>query len=76
MRPSHAPNIAENPQSTRPPAAKETKVIRISSDTLDDHMPEPPPQHTGRSIRFFLLQLSCHFSRHSGQLDYLRRMLS
>lgn len=48
----------------------------LPSDTLDDPMPEPPPQHAGRSIRFFLLQLSCHLSRHSGQLDYLRRMLS
>lgn len=43
---------------------------------LADEMPSPPPHHAGRSIGFFLIQLSCHLSRHTGQANYLRRMLA
>ncbi|MEY3052339.1 MAG: hypothetical protein RLY31_2124 [Bacteroidota bacterium] len=43
---------------------------------LQDPMPAPPPQHEGRSIAFFLVQLCCHTSRHQGQLNYLRRILA
>lgn len=42
---------------------------------LERPMPDPPPHHRGRSTLFFLMQLSCHLSRHTGQLHYLRRML-
>lgn len=42
---------------------------------LDEPMPDTPPQHRGRSIGFFLVQLCCHLSRHRGQLNYLRRIL-
>lgn len=43
---------------------------------LEEEMPNPPPHHAGRSIGFFLVQLSCHLSRHTGQANYLRRMLA
>jgi hypothetical protein len=39
-------------------------------------MPVTPPQHKGRTIGYFLIQLVAHFQRHRGQLNYLRRMLS
>jgi hypothetical protein len=42
---------------------------------LGEPMPDTPPQHKGRSIGFFLVQLCCHLSRHRGQLNYLRRIL-
>jgi hypothetical protein len=42
---------------------------------LTDPMPDTPPQHKGRTIQFFLIQLSCHLSRHTGQINYLRRIL-
>ncbi len=48
---------------------------KIDDSVLDQPMPEPPLQHTGRTVRFFLIQLSCHLSRHTGQINYLRRML-
>lgn len=48
---------------------------KLSSEMLEDEMPDTPPHHKGRSIRFFLMQLSCHLSRHTGQMNYLRRML-
>ncbi|MFM7054124.1 MAG: DUF1572 family protein [Bacteroidota bacterium] len=47
----------------------------LDPEMLDQSMPNPPAQHSGRSIRFFLIQLSCHLSRHTGQMNYLRRML-
>ena len=43
---------------------------------LDATMPNPPPHHQGRTIRFFLMQLSCHLSRHTGQANTLRRILT
>ena len=46
----------------------------LGPEDLDQPMPDTPPQHKGRSVGFFLIQLCCHFSRHRGQLDYLRRM--
>lgn len=56
--------------------AIEKALGQLDPETLDQPMPDPPPQHSGRSIRFFLIQLSCHLSRHTGQMNYLRRMLS
>jgi hypothetical protein len=50
-------------------------LLHLDPDMLDNPMPSPPAHHQGRSIRFFLMQLSCHLSRHMGQLNYLRRML-
>ncbi len=41
----------------------------------NDPMPDPPEQHKGRTIAFFLVQLCCHLSRHRGQLNYIRRIL-
>ena len=41
---------------------------------LEMEMPDPPPHHVGKSVGFFLIQLTCHLSRHRGQLDYLRRI--
>lgn len=49
---------------------------QLDPDRLGEPMPNPPPHHAGRSIGFFLLQLSCHLSRHTGQANYLRRMLA
>ncbi len=43
---------------------------------LAEPMADTPPQHRGRSIGFFLVQLCCHLSRHRGQLNYLRRLLA
>ena len=43
---------------------------------LDAPMPNPPLHHQGRTIRFFLMQLSCHLSRHTGQANALRRILT
>jgi len=43
---------------------------------LSAEMPDTPPQHQGRSIGFFLIQLCCHLSWHRGQADYLARILS
>jgi hypothetical protein len=46
----------------------------LKEEDLHREMPDTPPQHKGRSIGFFLIQLCCHLSRHRGQLDYLRRI--
>lgn len=51
---------------------KGLSVLTLSE--LDRPMPDTPPQHTGRTVGFFLIQLICHLSRHRGQLDYLRRI--
>ena len=55
----------------------ETDSVLSSLDEslLESEMPDPPPHHKGRSVAFFLMQLSCHLSRHTGQMNYLRRML-
>ena len=50
-------------------------LSNLAPSRLDDPMPNPPPHHAGRNIRFFLFQLSCHLSRHMGQANYLRRIL-
>jgi hypothetical protein len=49
---------------------------KLEVDALNSPMPDTPPHHRGRSIGFFLIQLCCHFSRHEGQLNYLRRILA
>ena len=48
----------------------------LDPERLGEPMSNPPPHHAGRSIGFFLMQLSCHLSRHTGQANYLRRMLA
>jgi uncharacterized damage-inducible protein DinB len=50
-------------------------LSNLDERLLESEMPEPPPHHKGRSVAFFLMQLSCHLSRHTGQMNYLRRML-
>lgn len=47
--------------------------LLIEAD-LEREMPDTPPQHKGRTIGFFLIQLCCHLSRHHGQLNYLKRI--
>jgi len=47
---------------------------KLTDADLEKEMPDTPPQHKGRTIGFFLIQLCCHLSRHRGQLDYLRRI--
>lgn len=42
---------------------------------MDEPMPDPPPRHAGRSVGYFLIQMSCHLSWHRGHLNYLRRIL-
>lgn len=56
-------------------AAVEAALGRLDAARLHDEMPDPPPQHRGRTISYFLVQLCCHLSRHRGQLNYLRRIL-
>jgi hypothetical protein len=51
-------------------------LSNLPADRLDTPMPNPPPHHAGRTLRFFLFQLSCHLSRHTGQANYLRRILA
>ena len=55
-------------------SAVETSLDKLSEIDLENEMPEPPVQHQGKSIGFFLMQLCVHFARHRGQLDYLRRI--
>ena len=55
--------------------AVDQALLHLDPDMLDAPMPSPPAHHEGRSVRFFLMQLSCHLSRHMGQLNYLRRIL-
>jgi hypothetical protein len=57
-------------------AAVDQALLHLDPDILDDPMPSPPAHHEGRSVRFFLMQLTCHLSRHSGQVNYLRRVLT
>ena len=57
-------------------AAVDQALFHLDPDILDEPMPSPPVHHEGRSIGFFLIQLSCHLSRHSGQVNYLRRILT
>ena len=47
----------------------------ITVERLTQLMPDPPPQHQGKTVGFFLVQLCCHLSRHRGQLNYIRRIL-
>jgi len=49
---------------------------KLDPQVLHEIMPGTPPHHAGRTVGFFLIQLCCHFSRHEGQLNYLRRILS
>jgi len=53
----------------------DTVLSSVDESLLESEMPDPPPHHKGRSVAFFLMQLSCHLSRHTGQMNYLRRML-
>jgi hypothetical protein len=48
----------------------------VKPEKLLEEMPQSPPHHKGKSKAFFLMQLSCHLSRHTGQLNYLRRILN
>ncbi|MBL6646306.1 MAG: DUF664 domain-containing protein [Flavobacteriales bacterium] len=57
-------------------ATVESVLGQLELHRLDEEMPHPPPHHAGSSIRFFLMQLSCHLSRHMGQANYLRRILA
>lgn len=56
-------------------AAVAAALEHLPSSRLSEVMAQTPPHHTGRSVGFFLIQLCVHFSRHRGQLNYLRRML-
>lgn len=49
---------------------------QLDVQVLNNPMPDTPPHHQGRTVGFFLIQLCCHFSRHEGQLNYLRRILA
>lgn len=57
-------------------AAVDHALAGLDPDRLSAPMPDTPPQHKGRTIGFFLVQLCCHLSRHRGQLNYLRRILA
>jgi hypothetical protein len=49
---------------------------KLTPEDLTREMPDTPPHHKGRSVGYFLIQLCCHFARHSGQVNYLRRIQS
>jgi hypothetical protein len=53
-----------------------TALAGLDPARLVEPMPKVPPHHQGRSVGFFLIQLCCHFSRHEGQMNYLRRLLA
>jgi len=55
-------------------AAVRQAFRKLTDAELEKEIPDTPPQHKGRTIGFFLIQLCCHLSRHRGQLDYLRRI--
>jgi len=55
--------------------AVDAALSNLDPKRLDALMPSPPPHHAGRTVRFFLIQLSGHLSRHLGQANYLRRIL-
>lgn len=50
-------------------------LMSFPMERLQDEMPNPPDQHKGRTIEFFLIQLCCHLSRHRGQLNYISRIV-
>ncbi len=54
----------------------DNSLTLMDENKLNDEMPDPPTQHKGKSIGFFLIQICCHLSRHRGQLNYLVRILS
>ncbi|MFM2207098.1 MAG: hypothetical protein RL213_1073 [Bacteroidota bacterium] len=54
--------------------AVSNSLTLLKEEDLHREMPDTPPQHKGRTVGFFLIQLCCHLSRHRGQLDYLRRI--
>lgn len=56
--------------------AVNTALAGMDPARLTEPMPKAPPHHQGRSVGFFLIQLCCHFSRHEGQMNYLRRILA
>jgi|TARA_B110000211_G_C13946405_1_gene494104 hypothetical protein len=74
---SHSPwtksELLDEVSSTR--AAIRKTLSALDPELMSAPMPNPPPQHKGVTVGFFLVQLSCHLSRHSGQLNYLRRTL-
>jgi uncharacterized damage-inducible protein DinB len=49
---------------------------KLKQEDLSREMPDPPPHHKGKSVGYFLVQLVSHFARHSGQLNYIRRILA
>ena len=57
-------------------ASVKQALLQLTAEDLEREMPDTPPHHKGRSVGYFLVQLCCHFARHSGQLNYLRRMIS
>ena len=57
-------------------SAVDTALAKFSDEQIHERMPAPPAQHEGRSVGFFLVQLCVHLSRHKGQLNYIRRILS
>jgi uncharacterized damage-inducible protein DinB len=55
--------------------AVQQALAHLTEDRLNEPMPDTPPQHKGKTIGFFLIQLCCHLSWHRGQADYLVRIL-
>ena len=52
----------------------DTSLSALPAYRLEEEMPDPPAHHKGRTVGFFLIQLCCHFHRHAGQLNYLKRI--
>jgi hypothetical protein len=52
----------------------DASLSALPASRLEEEMPDPPAHHSGKTIGFFLIQLCCHFHRHAGQLNYLKRI--
>lgn len=73
---SHLPQEALQRELDRTIEAIAEALPKVSAEQLKEMMPHTPPRHQGKTVDYFLIQLTNHLSRHRGQLNYLRRMLA
>ena len=73
---THRPHSELQEELDRTLVAVERVLPTLSEADLQRVMPHTPPQHQGKTVGHFLVQLTNHLSRHRGQLNYLRRILA